>query len=96
MEPNSTLTISVFYANRADGGVRVTSPNVPGFILSHPDRELVFQDIVPALETILSEKYDKPVRVSLSSDAAADDKTSNVVGFPSKETGVIDYVARAA
>ncbi|WP_413988754.1 hypothetical protein ACMDCR_22440 [Labrys okinawensis] len=47
--------ISVVFENRSDGGLRVYSDDVPGFVLSHPNRELVLADVMPALETIIGE-----------------------------------------
>lgn len=42
------------FEKREDNGLRVYSDDVPGFVLSHSDCALVFADIKPALETILS------------------------------------------
>lgn len=46
-------TISVVLESRPDGGLRVYSDDVPGFFLSHSDREAVLSDVEPALETII-------------------------------------------
>lgn len=46
--------ITVILEDRDDGGLRAYSPEVPGFVLSHPNREAVLADIWPALEMILS------------------------------------------
>jgi hypothetical protein len=53
----------VIFEEREDGGLRVHSPQVPNFLLSHSDRELVLRDVEPALETILSEWYGVHMRV---------------------------------
>lgn len=55
--------IEVRFELCADGRLRVWSPDVPGFRLSHHDREAVLADIVPALETILSERLGGAFRV---------------------------------
>jgi len=82
--------ISVYYEKRSDGGVRVSSVDVPGFVLSHQDAGLVFKDIEPALETILSEMLCKKVRVTLPSSI-------NVKAKPEiEEKGTLKYVAIAA
>lgn len=47
----------------ADGRLRVWSPDVPGFLLSHHDQAAVLADIAPALETILGERWGGRVRV---------------------------------
>lgn len=57
--------ISVVFENRSDGGLRVYSDDVPGFMLSHPNAELVIADVEPALRTIISEKVGEPVNVKL-------------------------------
>jgi hypothetical protein len=48
------LTIEVVLQAREDGGLRAWSPQLPMFILSHPDPMEVLKDVVPALETMLS------------------------------------------
>ena len=55
--------VSLIFEKREDGGLRVWSDDVPGFVLSHYDCEAVFADIAPALETIISEILGVPVRV---------------------------------
>ena len=55
--------LSLTFEKREDGGLRVWSEDVPGFVLSHSDCEAVFSDIRPALETILSEMLSAAVRV---------------------------------
>lgn len=57
--------VSVIFEKRADGGLRVYSQDVPGFILSHINSDLVKLDVIPALETIISELVGQPVRVTL-------------------------------
>ena len=60
--------VSLTFEKREDGGLRVWSSDVPGFVLSHSDCEAVFADIGPALETILSELLGAPVRVGPAED----------------------------
>lgn len=55
--------LSLTFEKREDGGLRVWSEDVPGFVLSHSDCEAVFGDIQPALETILSEMLAATVKV---------------------------------
>ena len=59
--------VSVVFEKRPDGGLRVSSPDVPGFRLSHSNPALVTADIVPALETIIGEMVGKPVFVRMAS-----------------------------
>lgn len=51
-----SLAIEVVLQAREDGGLRAWSPQLPMFILSHSDPMAVLQDVVPALETMLSER----------------------------------------
>ena len=90
------FNISVYFERRADGGMRVSSVDVPGFVLSHPDADLVFQDVVPALETIVSEMIGKQVRVTLPSNIRARKSENNVIEIPKSESGTLNYVAIAA
>jgi hypothetical protein len=50
------LSLSVVFERREDGGLSASSPEVPGFILSHRDADRVLADVQPALEVILSER----------------------------------------
>jgi hypothetical protein len=43
-----TLTVEL----RDDGGVRITSPDEPGLVLSHSNAALAFSDVWPALQGI--------------------------------------------
>ena len=58
--------VSVVFESRPDGGLRVSSPDVPGIVLSHSDPDLVMADVILALETIISDIVKKPVRVRLT------------------------------
>ena len=57
------MQINVIFERRDDGGLRVYSDDVPGFVLSHSDCHVVFADVAPALETILSAKFNAVVKV---------------------------------
>jgi hypothetical protein len=56
--------LSLIFEKREDGGLRVWSHELPGFVLSHSDCEAVWGDIKPALETILSEMFSARVTVA--------------------------------
>lgn len=66
-DPSRFERVCVVFEKRPDGGLRVSSPDVPGFRLSHSNPALVTADIIPALETIIGEFIGKPVRVSMRS-----------------------------
>ena len=55
--------IEVRFELSPDGRLRVWSPDVPGFRLSHHNQDAVLADVGPALETILSERLGGRVRV---------------------------------
>lgn len=55
--------IHVIFEDRDDGGLSARSPQVPNFLLSHSDPDLVRKDVEPALETILSDWYGLNMRV---------------------------------
>ncbi len=46
--------IRVTIEHRPGGGLRAYSADVPGFVLSHQNSELLLADVRPAIETILS------------------------------------------
>jgi len=64
--------IVVVFERRPDGGLRVYSDDVPGFVLSHPDPIAVQADVVPALTGIISEMVGHPVRVEFVSGQPSD------------------------
>lgn len=51
--PNWTGSILIEVEGREDGGVRVSSPEVSGLILSGRDVKAVLSDVVPALNVLL-------------------------------------------
>jgi hypothetical protein len=81
--------VSVVFEKRPDGGLRVYSPDVPGFRLSHRDSSLVTSDIIPALEVIIGAMVGKPVRVLL-------DAPQIPLPDASAETTKIDYITSIA
>ena len=59
----SEFVFHVVFEDREDGGLRVRSPELPNFLLSHSDAGLVRQDLVPALEGLLSAMYGETMSV---------------------------------
>jgi hypothetical protein len=47
----------VRFEPREDGGLIATCDQVPNFYLSHSDAKVVWADVIPALEAILSPMY---------------------------------------
>lgn len=72
--------ISVVFEDRSDGGLRVYSDDVPGFVLSHPNADAVMADVEPALKVILSEMLGTPVTVRFV------ESHSNALGRAIRET----------
>jgi len=62
-KPNDSWVISVVFETRSDGGLRVYSDDVPGFMLSHTDTSAVYRDVKPALETIIGEMVHSKVSI---------------------------------
>lgn len=78
--------VSVDFERREDGGLRAYSKDVPGFVLSHRDCDAVLGDVVPVLETILSDMFNAPISV----------KELHDVRERLEDAGVIARKARAA
>jgi len=57
------VKVVVIFERRGDGGLRVYSDDVPGFVLSHSDPMTVLGDVKPALERILSHMHGVPIEV---------------------------------
>jgi len=83
-------SFSVVFEERPDGGLRVYSDDVPGFFLSHPDRQAVLRDVAPALETIIGSIVGGAVRVSPGG-------SERELGLSPQSPRITkDYVAKAA
>ena len=70
--PHGPFIIYVKFEMREDGGLIATCDKVPAFRLSHLNHEMVKADVIPALETILSEMYELSMRVELASEVGDD------------------------
>lgn len=62
--------IDVKFNKRPDGGLTVSADALPGFFLSHSDCDAVFEDVKPALEYILSNRFKTIVEVEPLHDIA--------------------------
>lgn len=76
-DPARYERIWVTFEKRPDGGLRVSSPDVPGFRLSHSNPALVTADIIPALETIIGEFIGRPVRVRMATRLSLPEQPSS-------------------
>lgn len=52
MTNDRILKVTVTFERRQGGGLRAYSSDVPGLMLSGDDSEAVFEDVIPALETL--------------------------------------------
>jgi hypothetical protein len=86
--------IVVVYERRHDGGLRAYSDDVPGFLLSHKDRDAVLKDVIPALEGILSELCGTPIVVRPLARLRED--VAPVPGDPGEAGVQREYVTLAA
>lgn len=63
LQRQDMLKLTVRFSKRPDGGLRAWSDDLPGFVLSHSDPRAVMDDVQPALEAMLSAKYECAVKV---------------------------------
>lgn len=63
------MKITVCFQGRNDGGLRVWSDDVPGFVLSNANAAAVMEDVEPALEAILSASLGRRVLVAPLTEA---------------------------
>ncbi len=82
--------ITVVFERREDGGLSAYSDDVPGFVLSHSDAEMLLDDVQPALEGILSHIHGKPVRAVLIGDLREELQHAGVVDLVS----AVQHVSR--
>jgi len=64
MRPADNIKITIHLQRRPDGGLRAWSDDMPGLVLSHRDPERVLEDIIPAVETIISEMTGQAMKAS--------------------------------
>jgi hypothetical protein len=81
---------------REDGGLRVYSAALPGFVLSHSEARMVLRDVEPALAFMLSEMYSTQVVVERLTDIAAELEDSGVIDPLPSRPETLEYVARSA
>lgn len=56
--------VSIKLEPRPDGGLRVSSPDVPGLVLSGKDPKQVLGDVLPAVQTILADRMGCAVKAN--------------------------------
>jgi hypothetical protein len=87
--------IQVTFERREDGGLRVYSAALPGFVLSHSEARLVLADVEPALAFMLSEMYSTQVVVERLTDLATELEDAGVIDPLPARSAILEYVARA-
>lgn len=87
---SSATRIVVVFETRSDGGLRVYSDDVPGFMLSHQDASAVMRDVQPALEQIISAMLGVAVVVEPV------DKTRSLPWFREQSRETREYETRRA
>ena len=90
--PHGPFIIYVKFDVREDGGLRASCEKIPAFLLSHTNHDQVRADVVPALETILSEMYGMPMTVALAAELGDEDQ----YGLPAHLCGRQSYVGQTA
>jgi len=79
MSPHTFIVLSVTLSGREDGGLNVSSDELPGLILSGSNREKIVAAIVPTIRAIFEHRgfrnvqvhHGTPVAAVLSSDKDA-------------------------
>jgi predicted RNase H-like HicB family nuclease len=86
------LKVSVIFEKREDGGLRAYSDDVPGLVLSGADPEAVYNDVIPALETLFEHNRGKRLKFAPAANART---ILEEDGFlpPAEPKEVRDYVA---
>ena len=85
--------VVVTFESRPDGGLRAFSNDVPGFVLSHKNVDLLLADIAPALSTILSAPWGGSVHAEPLGNARAMLEDEGVVDPPASMLTTKEYVA---
>jgi hypothetical protein len=88
--------IQVTFERREDGGLRVHSAALPGFVLSHSEARLVLADVEPALSLMLSEMYSIPMVVEPLTDLATELESAGIIDPLLARPETREYVARRA
>lgn len=57
------IKVAVDFTTREGGGLRATSPDVPGLLLSSEDVDALLEDVAPAIEHILKINHDMDVEM---------------------------------
>lgn len=70
MGAHNYTTITVSLEDREDGGARVCSNDLPGLILSGPDRRAVIEFIAPTMKAILEHLGFKGIMIHPSKSVA--------------------------
>ena len=90
--PHGPFIIYVKFDVREDGGLRASCERIPPFLLSHSNHDQVRADVVPALQTILSEMYGMAMTVVPAAELGDEDQ----YGLPAYLGGRQSYVGQTA
>ena len=63
MAPHTYIVLNVTLAGRSDGGLNVSSDDLPGLILSGSDRDKIAGAIAPAIKALLEHRGFRDVTV---------------------------------
>lgn len=90
---DKSIKVTVTFESREDGGLRVWSSDVPGLILSHQNVDGVLEDVIAALEVILSEQLGQPVEARPLVGLRELLEDNGVIGSQRFAPGPREYVA---
>ncbi len=95
-ELNRFARVSVIFEKRSDGGLRIYSDDVPGFILSSLDEKEVLEDVTPALEEIITKMVGQKVTVRILAPLPEFNQKKRLIPEITDQIERIDYFAAAA
>ncbi len=82
----AVLSIPLVRETRPDGGLRITSPELPGLLLSAQDHLRVVSGLEPSIRWLLRDRLDGPItRVAIHADRA---DIAYQVAQPSSSTSI--------
>lgn len=85
------LKVRVTFERRSDGGLRAYSDDVPGLMLSGPNPEAVFEDVIPALEKLFL--HNRGMRVEFAPVSDVRSNLEDVGLLPDEELETREYVS---
>ena len=95
--PNSVaFKFDVHFEPRPEGGLRAYCDDIPGFVLSNSNEDVVLDGVIPVLETILSEMFNSPINVRPVLDIRDALEGTGLLAQRPMTQHVVEYVTQPA